>query len=80
MGCGKSKCGSFDIAPIIKEFNLSTWNKVSIDLLCFANKGVEFERSSAPFVLSSEGAAKVRVANVQFEPKAKETANIKCGE
>lgn len=80
MGCGKSKCGSFDIAPILKEFKLSTWHKVSIDLLCFANKGVEFERSSAPFVLSSEGAAKVRVANVQFEPKAKETANIKCGE
>ncbi|KTF08867.1 glycoside hydrolase family 3 protein [Pseudoalteromonas sp. 10-33] len=80
MGCGKSKCGSFDIAPTLKEFKLNAWQKVSIDLLCFANKGVEFERSSAPFVLTSEGAAKIRIADVKFEPQAQKVATIKCSE
>ena len=80
MGCAKNKCGAFDIAPIINEFPLNTWHKVSIDLLCFANKGVEFERSSAPFILSSEGPAKIRIANVQFEPNTQATANIKCAD
>ena len=78
MGCGKSVCGKFDIAPILNKFKPNTWNNLSIDLLCFANKGVEFERSSVPFALTSEGAAKVRIANVQFEPNTSHKATIKC--
>ena len=80
MGCAKGKCAELNISPMLKEFKLNTWNTVSIDLLCFAKSGVEFERSSAPFVLTSEGAAKIRIANVQFEPNAKKMATLKCSE
>ena len=80
MGCAKGKCAELNISPMLKEFKLNTWNTVSIDLLCFAKSGVEFERSSAPFVLTSEGAAKIRIANVQFEPNAQKMATLKCSE
>ncbi|WP_441004361.1 glycoside hydrolase family 3 N-terminal domain-containing protein [Pseudocolwellia agarivorans] len=78
MGCSIGACGAFDISPLVNKFKLHSWNKVSIDLLCFANAGVEFDRSSAPFILASKDVAKVRVANVEYLPNQAGTADIKC--
>ncbi|XQW85835.1 glycoside hydrolase family 3 N-terminal domain-containing protein [Thalassotalea piscium] len=78
MGCGVAACGAFDIAPFAKKFSLHRWNKLSIDLLCFANAGVEFERSSAPFIMASKDSAKVRVANVNYVPNTTYKADIHC--
>ena len=78
MGCGVEMCGKLDIAPLVKKLTPRSWNKLSIDLLCFANAGVEFERSSAPFALSSKHVAQIRVANVQYETNQTSPAHIQC--
>jgi beta-glucosidase len=66
MGCGGELCGEIDITPLLSKLSLRSWNTVFIDLQCFANAGVEFERMSSPFALESKHAAKVRVTNVQL--------------
>ncbi|WP_440874129.1 glycoside hydrolase family 3 N-terminal domain-containing protein [Thalassotalea sp. PLHSN55] len=80
MGCGAKKCGAIDISEQLKKFPLHSWQKVSIDLLCFANAGVEFERSSAPFIISAKDSVKLRLANVQYTPAQAKTANIQCSQ
>ncbi|WP_111979224.1 glycoside hydrolase family 3 N-terminal domain-containing protein [Algibacillus agarilyticus] len=77
-GCTVNACGKVDIRPILSSMPLKTWNSVSIDLLCFAKKGVEFERSSAPFIMTSQHEAKVRVANVSYTTDKALTADIQC--
>ncbi len=78
VGCGMDKCGEIDISPLISKFEQGQWQELSIDLLCFAKAGADFERSSAPFIMSSAHKTKVRVANVRYVPKLGADAQIKC--
>jgi len=51
---------------------------MSIDLTCFAKKGVDFARVTSPFIIKTAGELNVSVADISFEPQGAETAKIKC--
>ncbi len=46
--------------------------------MCFANAGVEFERTNAPFILSAKNRAKVRISNIAYTPKQAALADVRC--
>ncbi|MFT7568122.1 MAG: beta-glucosidase, partial [Pseudoalteromonas distincta] len=58
--------------------DLNTWQTMSIDLTCFAKKGVDFARVTSPFIIKTAGELNVSVADISFEPQGAETAKIKC--
>jgi beta-glucosidase len=57
---------------------LSKWQSVSIDLKCFADKGVNFASLTSPFSLHSSGEASVSVSDIQFVPNKVDEATLKC--
>lgn len=78
VGCGAKTCGQINVTPILNKNKLQQWQKISIDLMCFANAGVEFERTNAPFILSAKNRAKVRISNIAYTPKQAALADVRC--
>ncbi|MBH0041868.1 glycoside hydrolase family 3 protein [Pseudoalteromonas sp. SWXJZ10B] len=74
QGCG----GELDITNELKNADLNTWQTMSIDLTCFAKKGVDFARVTSPFIIKTAGELNVSVADISFEPQSAKTAKIKC--
>lgn len=74
QGCG----GELDITNELENADLNTWQTMSIDLTCFAKKGVDFARVTSPFIIKTAGELNVSVADISFEPQGAETAKIKC--
>jgi beta-glucosidase len=51
---------------------------MSIDLTCFAKKGVDFARITSPFIIKTAGELSVSVADISFEPQSAKSAVVKC--
>ncbi|CAM2741573.1 glycoside hydrolase family 3 protein [Pseudoalteromonas distincta] len=78
MTCS-GECGaSIDLATVIDKTIENKWQSVSIDLGCFADKGVNFANLTSPFSLRSNGKASVSVANIQFVPNTADEATLSC--
>lgn len=73
-GCG----GKINISNEIKTSPKNTWNKLSIDLRCFAEKGVDFARVTSPFSMQTQGSAAISIANVNFVPHSAKQATMTC--
>ncbi|BDF94509.1 exo 1,3/1,4-beta-D-glucan glucohydrolase [Pseudoalteromonas sp. KAN5] len=74
QGCG----GRIDISQVLNNSALNTWQTLSIDLKCFADKGVDFARVTSPFSLQSEGQAEISVANINFVPEGVKQGALTC--
>jgi len=78
MACS-GKCGaSIDLANVVDKTIENKWQSVSIDLGCFADKGVNFANLTSPFGLRSNGKASISVANIQFVPNKADEATLSC--
>jgi len=74
-----SECGeSINLANVVDSSLLSKWQSVSIDLKCFADKGVNFASLTSPFSLHSSGKASVSVSDIKFVPNKADEATLKC--
>jgi hypothetical protein len=51
---------------------------MSVDLTCFAKKGVDFARVTSPFIIKTAGEFRVSVADISFEPQSANSATVKC--
>jgi len=72
-------CGeSINLANVVDSSLLSKWQSVSIDLKCFADKGVNFASLTSPFSLHSSGKASVSVSDIKFVPNKADEATLKC--
>ncbi|WP_341219620.1 glycoside hydrolase family 3 N-terminal domain-containing protein [uncultured Pseudoalteromonas sp.] len=73
------ECGeSINLANVVDSRLLSKWQSVSIDLKCFADKGVNFASLTSPFSLHSSGKASVSVSDIKFVPNKADEATLKC--
>ena len=73
------ECGeSINLANVVDSSLLSKWQSVSIDLKCFADKGVNFASLTSPFSLRSSGKASVSVSDIKFVPNKADEATLKC--
>ena len=78
MTCS-GECGaSIDLANVVDKTIGNKWQSVSIDLGCFADKGVNFASLTSPFSLHSNGKASISVANIQFVPNKADEATLSC--
>ncbi|MBH0069284.1 exo 1,3/1,4-beta-D-glucan glucohydrolase [Pseudoalteromonas sp. NZS100] len=78
MTCS-GECGaSIDLANVVDKTIENKWQSVSIDLGCFADKGVNFANLTSPFSLHSNGKASISVANIQFVPNKAGEATLSC--
>lgn len=78
MSCADRLCGDIDLAPFLKEKTPQSWHQLSIDLRCFAQKGVEFVRTSVPFALTSQAKNSIRISQVSYTPNIASKAQIQC--
>jgi len=69
---------SIDLAKIVDKTVINKWQPVSIDLGCYADKGVNFASLTSPFSLHSNAKASVSVANIQFVPNKAKGATLSC--
>ncbi|MEG3758997.1 glycoside hydrolase family 3 N-terminal domain-containing protein [Pseudoalteromonas carrageenovora] len=74
QGCG----GELNITNELKNPALNTWQTMSIDLTCFAKKGVDFARVTSPFIIKTAGELSVSVADISFKPQSANSATVKC--
>ena len=74
QGCG----GELNITNELKNSALNTWQTMSVDLTCFAKKGVDFARVTSPFIIKTAGEFSVSVADIGFEPQNAKSATVKC--
>ena len=77
MGCAKGYCGEIELNQYLPDVESKEWRTISVDLMCFAKEGVEFERSSIPFALTTDSSAALRVANIEYQAKTTD-ATIRC--
>ncbi|TWX65748.1 glycoside hydrolase family 3 protein [Colwellia sp. C1TZA3] len=71
-------CGDIPLTPYLPTVESKEWATISIDLLCFAKKGVDFERVAVPFSLTSDAQATLRIANIRYITEKPESITVSC--
>lgn len=75
----KGSCRTqLDITETVNALPLGEWSNVSLDLKCFADKGIKFEKIVSPFSLESEGALQVALSDINIVPQSAKEATISC--
>jgi len=78
MGCGYPCAANADISKLLKALPENEWLRVSFDLRCFANGGLNVSNVDTPFLLLTSGKLSVTIADVRLVPGAGPDATIKC--
>ncbi len=78
MICGESVCGSADISKQLQQYEPGAWQSLSVDLLCLAQTGTDFERVAGLIAFSSESEASLRFANARLVVGGAASADISC--
>ena len=76
--CGENCVGELPLQSYLADLEPESWSSISIDLQCFAEKGVDFTRVSEAFALTSEEELNMAVANIRYVPGAADSAVVKC--
>ena len=76
--CGEDCAGELPLQSYLSAMEPDGWNRISIDLQCFAKQGADFTRVSEAFSLTSEAELNMAVANIRYVPGAAEDATVKC--
>lgn len=69
---------AIDIAPQLAELATDQWHQISIDLECFADKGVNFAKLTSAFALRTASTWQVRLSDIQITPQSANEAMISC--
>jgi len=67
-----------DITEPVATLSSGEWKTISVDLNCFRQQGVVFEKTYAPFGLISEGMQGVKLAEVWIKPYSVAAATLVC--
>jgi hypothetical protein len=78
MGCGYP-CGSnADITRLLEALPTDQWVRVSFDLECFADGGLDVENVDTPLLITTKGELALSLAEVSVVPEAGRDATIRC--
>lgn len=69
---------SVDVTEVLNGLEQGKWTEVSVDLKCFADKGVKFGQTVSPFGISSKGKVQLGLANIRYVPNSAGKATISC--
>ncbi len=79
MGCLGAGCvANVDITTLINASPRNDWNELSVDLNCFAKKGIRFAEVNRAFALETTGSLELQVANVRLVPGMGDKAGAQC--
>ena len=67
-----------ELTDVLNNLTAGEWTEVSVDLNCFANKGVKFGQTVSPFGISSKGKLQLGLANIRYVPNTADKATISC--
>jgi len=76
--CGAGCQASVDISGELRSRELNTWAPITIDLKCFADNGVDFNKIDVPFSLISQSASKIAFSNVSYVHDSDSQSDISC--
>lgn len=77
LSCGSGCGGMIDIGPLLQSKAAAQWHSLVIDLGCFADTGTALNHLQQPFVLQSQSAMQLSIANIRLTP-ATATADLRC--
>ncbi|MEW5249381.1 glycoside hydrolase family 3 protein [Microbulbifer sp. 2201CG32-9] len=78
IACGDGCAGELPLQSPLAQLAPGEWTRLSIDLRCFVEQGVDFSRVSSALSLNSAGALSLAVANIKYVPGAAQSADIQC--
>ena len=71
-----------DITQQIQAIEQGQWQDIAINLQCFVKKGIAMDKVVSPFALYTQGAVKLSVSDIHFQPQAEintpKTLLIEC--
>ena len=68
MTCGENCGAQLALNPLMKNWSVGDWYRLSIDLQCFVDEGGDFSRVEIPLSLETRAAMNVSMANVKVMP------------
>ena len=78
MGCGYPCAANADIARLLKALPKDQWVRVSFDLRCFAQGGLDITRVDTPLLISSKRKLGLSIADALLVEGLGPEATIKC--
>ena len=78
MSCGYPCGADADISKLLKALPEGQWLRVSFDLKCYADGGLNSATVDSPFLISTKGKLALSVSDVRIVPGAGESATIRC--
>ena len=78
MGCGYPCAANADISKLLRALPVEQWLRVSFDLKCFADGGLNIKNVDTPFLLTTAGKMAVSISDVSIVPGAGGDATIRC--
>ena len=78
MGCGYPCAANADISKLMKALPTGEWVRLSFDLKCFAENGLDITKVDTPLLLSTRGKMALSIADVRMVPGMGKEASIRC--
>ena len=69
--------GEIPLADTLKALEGKGWSEVAVPLACFNNSKFKPKQVNTPFLIWTEGALDLTVANIRWDPK--KAGNVSCG-
>lgn len=78
MGCGYPCAANADITKLLKALPAEQWLRVSFDLKCFAEGGLDIKNVDTPLLITTAGKMTVSISDVSIVPGIGPEATIRC--
>ena len=82
MGCKPSEqsiCqANVDVTKQLKQAPKNQWVNLSLNMSCFANKGLDFNQITMPFALTTNGKLMLSLSDIYFTDNVENTVNLAC--
>jgi len=80
MACGESCGETVPLLPLLQGLDADTWERIRIDLACFANGGADLSRITRLFVLSAAEPVTLSFADVRLTPGSAGDTRLRCSQ
>jgi beta-glucosidase len=78
MGCGYPCASDADISKLLEALPHDQWVRLSFDLKCFVDGGLNIENVDTPLLLTTKGEMALSIADISIVPGIGPEATIRC--
>lgn len=78
MGCGYPCASNADITKLLKALPTEEWLRVSFDLKCFAEGGLDIKNIDTPMLITTRGKLSLTISDISIVPGLGPEATIRC--